>query len=77
MVSIYHNDIKVNEMQIDAAKGYNEANFDLTFSKKGLKSFSKMYENKNIITAQNGKNYLPKGTYIVKIGSESTNFSVK
>jgi photosystem II stability/assembly factor-like uncharacterized protein len=76
-VAIYHNDIKVNEMQIDAAKGYNEANFDLTFSKKGLKSFEKANKKTKIRAAQNGANYLPKGKYTIKVDDTTSKFEIK
>jgi hypothetical protein len=64
-------------MQIDAAKGYNEANFDLTFSKKGLKSFEKANKKTKIRAAQNGANYLPKGKYTIKVNDATSKFEIK
>ncbi|EAQ42667.1 glycosyl hydrolase [Polaribacter sp. MED152] len=76
-LAIYHGDAKVNEMEIASSKGYNEVDFDLTFSKKGLKTYEKANKNSKIRAAQNGVNYLPKGKYTIKIDDETSSFEIK
>ena len=76
-VEIFHGDVKVNEMQVDAAKGYNEASFDVSFSKKGLKAFKRANKNTSIKAAQNGTYYLPKGKYTIQIDGAKTSFEIK
>ncbi|WP_438973820.1 hypothetical protein, partial [Polaribacter sp.] len=76
-IAIYHGAVKVNEMQVAVSKGYNEVDFNLNFSKKGLKSFEKATKNSKIKAAQNGVSYLPKGKYTIKIGTESRDFEIK
>ncbi|WP_334056418.1 WD40/YVTN/BNR-like repeat-containing protein [Polaribacter sp. P097] len=76
-LAIYQGDVKVNEMEIAASKGYNEVEFDLTFSKKGLKAYEKANKNSKIRAAQNGVNYLPKGKYTIKIDDETSSFEIK
>ena len=76
-LAIYQGDAKVNEMEIAASKGYNEVDFDLTFSKKGLKAYEKANKNSKIRAAQNGVNYLPKGKYTIKIDDETSSFEIK
>jgi hypothetical protein len=74
-IDVYNGKIKVNSIEVEATKGYNESGFDVSFSKKGLKAYQK--ENKKIRKAANGIYYLPKGKYTVKIGEESSNFEIK
>ena len=76
-LAIYQGDAKVNEMEIAASKGYNEVDFDLTFSNKGLKAYEKANKNSKIRAAQNGVNYLPKGKYTIKIDDETSSFEIK
>jgi len=76
-LAIYQGDAKVNEMEIAASKGYNEVDFDLTFSKKGLKAYEKANKNSKIRAAQNGVNYLPKGKYTIKIDYETSSFEIR
>ena len=37
-VDVFSEDVKVNSFSINADKGFNEAKYDLSFSKKGLKN---------------------------------------
>jgi photosystem II stability/assembly factor-like uncharacterized protein len=76
-VEVYHGATKVNEMQVDTDKGYNEASFNISFSKKGLKAFEKANKNTSIKAAQNGAYYLPKGKYTIQIDDAKTTFEVK
>jgi len=76
-LSIYEEDIEVNTMVINADKGYNEAIFDVSFSKNGLKDYKKMTKKAKIKAAQNGVYYLPKGKYTIKIEDDKTKFEIK
>ena len=76
-VDIYQGDVKVNTISVEADKGFNEAKFDLSFSKKGKKAYEKANKKLKLSKAQNDKIYLPKGTYIAKIGNEKAEFKIK
>lgn len=76
-LDIYQGETLVNSISVKADKGYNEAIFNLSFSKKGLKNYQKANSNSKISKAQNGEYYLPKGKYIVKIGDASSSFEIK
>jgi photosystem II stability/assembly factor-like uncharacterized protein len=76
-LEIYHKEVKVNTLRVDADAGYNEASFDLSFSKSGRKDFQKANKGIKIKAAQNGVYYLPKGDFTVKIGDAESTFSVK
>tara|TARA_B110000238_G_scaffold200417_1_gene250489 strand:- start:169 stop:3012 length:2844 start_codon:yes stop_codon:yes gene_type:complete len=81
-VAIFKDEIKVNTMTVAADKGYNEVIFDVSFSKKGKRAFEKANRKKDTETAKlkaakNGVFYLPKGSYVVKIGGEESTFEVK
>jgi len=54
---------KVQELSVDAAKGLNSMPYDLTVSDKGAKTLG------NIRQAQNGKKYISKGIYTIKVSS--------
>lgn len=76
-IEVYHGDIVVNSINVDTDKGYNEATFDLSFSKKGRKDFQKANKKLTINAAQNGVYYLPKGEYTIKIGDAKQSFKIK
>jgi photosystem II stability/assembly factor-like uncharacterized protein len=76
-VSIYLGDVKVNSIDIDANNGFNEAIFDVCFSKKGRKMFEKANKKVELKAAKNGIFYLPKGKYVIKIGVAEGAFEVK
>lgn len=76
-IEIYNNDTKVNTIEVKADKGYNEATFDVSFSKKGKKSFEKANKNSELKPGKNGIYYLPKGKYTVKIESAENTFEIK
>ena len=81
-VDIFKDATKVNTIFIDADKGYNEMLFDVSFSKKGKRAFEKVNqkpapEKEVLKAAKNGVFYLPKGTYVVKIGAAESAFEVK
>ncbi|QOD59880.1 glycosyl hydrolase [Polaribacter haliotis] len=76
-IDVYAGDVKVNSISTDANKGYNEAKFDVSFSKKGKRAFEKENKKVKITKAQNDVFYLPKGKYTVKIGDAKSAFEIK
>lgn len=67
---------KLNSFSVDATKGFNYFDYDVTVTEKSLKS----YFNKKDIElkkAQNGVYYLPSGNYFIKIGETKKSFEVK
>ncbi len=54
--------IEVSAFDLEADKGYNVLSYDVAFSKEGKLAYLK--KNKMALkTADNGKTYLPKGSY--------------
>ncbi len=66
---------KLKEVDIDLEKGFNVIDYDLSISEKGKDFLEKTNEELLISKKKNGKYYLPKGSYDVKIVTE--NNSVK
>jgi photosystem II stability/assembly factor-like uncharacterized protein len=64
-------------LKIDASRGYNFAIYDLSFSEKGLKEYQKKNKKSQLEKKNNGKYYLPKGEYSVKIDDISKPFKIK
>ncbi len=64
-------------LKIDADKGFNFALYDLSFSEKGLKEYQKKHNKSKIEKRKNGKYYLPKGKYTIKIEDTTKNFKIK
>jgi photosystem II stability/assembly factor-like uncharacterized protein len=76
-LEVYHKDVLVNSISMNADKGFNEAIFDVSFSKKGKKYFEKANKETNLKEAKNGVFYLPKGKYVVKVGDAKSDFEIK
>lgn len=67
----------LNTIEVNADKGFNYIDYDLTITKKGRKSLLKENTNINIIKAKNDKYYLPKGKYNLTINSVTKSFEVE
>ncbi|OUS01494.1 glycosyl hydrolase [Flavobacteriales bacterium 33_180_T64] len=67
----------LNEIIINADKGYNYTSYDLTLTQKGRKALLKENSSLDINKAKNGKYYIPKGMYAIQIGNEKTDFEIK
>ena len=76
-LEIYQGETLVNAITVNADKGYNEFNFDVSFSKKGLKNYEKANKEAKLKAAANDVYYLPKGKYVVKIGDAKSAFEIK
>ena len=75
--TIYNGDVVVNSFKIETSKGFNEAKFDVSFSKVGLKNYKNVNKEAVLNAAKNGKTYLPKGKYKVKMGNAIKTFEIK
>jgi len=69
--------IVLNTLKQDAVAGFNFVEYDLSFSDKGLKTYQKKNEKSKIEKKKNGKYYLPKGKYTIKIDDVSKEFKIK
>ncbi|NNK72347.1 MAG: glycosyl hydrolase, partial [Flavobacteriaceae bacterium] len=69
-VELYAEDVK-------ADKGFNYVDYDISMTESGRKALMKSDSSLNISKAGNGKFYLPKGTYTIKIGSSQTELTVE
>ena len=58
--------VSVSQTTLEAEKGLNILSYDLAFSKKGKADYLKKYKRK-LVTAKDGKTYLPAGNYEVTI----------
>ncbi len=68
-VSVYKGDVLVHSQRFAADAGYNEFDYDLSISAKAAK--------KGARKAQNGKMYLTKGQYKIKVGNSEQSFKVR
>ncbi|WP_299619402.1 sialidase family protein [uncultured Tenacibaculum sp.] len=75
--TVYNGDVVVNSFKVETSKGFNEAKFDLSFSKTGLKNYKKTNKEAVLNAAKNGKTYLPKGKYKVTMGNAINTFEIK
>jgi photosystem II stability/assembly factor-like uncharacterized protein len=66
---------ELNNYQIDADKGVNVFEYDVTVSEKGKKAMAK--KDQEISEAKNGNYYLPKGNYSIDINGNKKEFVVK
>ena len=67
----------LNTVFVDANKGFNYADYDLTVTEAGKKDLMGEDISINITAAKNGKYYLPKGKYMIQMGGEKVDFEVK
>lgn len=70
-------DTELNSFTIEADKGFNYMDYDLSISEKGKKALMKENTSINITKAQNGKYYLPKGIYTIHIDNTKTKLEIK
>ncbi|MCA0152527.1 WD40/YVTN/BNR-like repeat-containing protein [Winogradskyella vincentii] len=68
---------ELNILSINSDKGFNYVHYNLAITEKGRKALMKENTSIDINKASNGKYYLPKGKYILKIGDAKTNLEIK
>ncbi|HEX9825413.1 MAG TPA: glycosyl hydrolase, partial [Flavobacteriaceae bacterium] len=61
------NNIELSSIKVNADKGFNYANYDLTITESGKTEWIKDNSSLEIKQADNGKYYLPKGKYTIQI----------
>lgn len=69
--------IELNRFSVQADNGFNDAEYNLTYSEKGKTAFLKKHKSTEIKKAKNGVYYLIKGKYFAKIGEAKKAFEVK
>ena len=69
--------IELQTLKVDADKGFNHVDYDLTITEEGRKALLKEESKLKIEKAENNKFYLPKGMYKIQIGGEKTTLEVK
>jgi photosystem II stability/assembly factor-like uncharacterized protein len=74
---VSENNSELNTIKVTSSKGFNYASYDLTITEKGKKALEKENSSLDINKSENGKYYLPKGTYTVQIDGTSTKFEIK
>ena len=67
----------LNEIKVNANKGYNYIDYNLELSKKGRKALLKENTSIDINKASNGKYYLPKGVYTIEVDGAKTKMEIK
>jgi hypothetical protein len=71
------NNIELSSIKVNADKGFNYANYDLTITESGKTEWIKDNSSLEIKQADNGKYYLPKGKYTIQIDDEKTTLEIK
>jgi hypothetical protein len=71
------NNIELNSIKVNADKGFNYADYDLTLTESGKELWQNEDPKLEIKKAANGKHYLPKGKYTVLINKEKTTLEIK
>ncbi|MBQ0786352.1 MAG: glycosyl hydrolase [Oceanihabitans sp.] len=67
----------LNTISVEADKGFNYVDYDLSLTKNGRKALLKENTSIDMEAAKNGAYYLPKGTYFIQIDGEKVKFEVK
>lgn len=68
---------QLQTIKVDADKGFNYVDYDLTLTDNGRKALLKEDGSLKIDPSKNGKFYLPKGTYTIQIGDQKTKLDIK
>lgn len=69
--------VELKAMSVETDKGFNTVTYDLTIPESAIKTKIKEDSKLDIKNAENGKYYLPKGNYVLQIGSEKTKLEIK
>jgi hypothetical protein len=67
----------LNEIKVDADKGFNYVDYDMSLTENGRKALIKENSELQVSKAKNDKYYLPKGNYSTQIGNEKKSFKVE
>jgi photosystem II stability/assembly factor-like uncharacterized protein len=69
--------VELNTILVDAEKGFNYLDYDVSITESGKNALQEVDKKTIINKAQNGKYYLPKGKYIIQLGSEKESLIIK
>ncbi|MEZ4801405.1 MAG: glycosyl hydrolase [Gelidibacter sp.] len=69
--------VELQTIPMEADKGFNNAQYDLTITENGRNALIKENEELQIPKAKNNKYYLPKGIYTVQIEEQKTKLEIK
>lgn len=70
-------ELLINEIIVNADKGFNTLKYDLTYSDKSVKTYNKQHKDTPIKKAKNDKYYLISGSYTIKIQNKSVTLELK
>jgi len=76
-IEILSEDKVLETISYQFEKGFNTISYDLTLNEKSRKSFLKKNTSIDIPEAKNGKYYLPKGDYLIRIGKNIQELEIK
>ena len=68
---------ELNEIKVNADKGFNSADYDLSITEAGRKALLKENSSVEINKADNGTYYLPKGVYTIQIDDQHPKLELK
>ncbi len=68
---------ELNSMKVNVDKGFNYVDYNLELTAKGRKALMKENTSIDINEASNGKYYLPKGVYTIRVGDAKTTLEIK
>ena len=71
------NGAELNSISVNTDKGFNYVEYNLELTSKGRNALLKENKSIDINEANNGKYYLPKGVYLVKIDDTKTKLEIK
>lgn len=67
----------LNELKVEADKGFNTSSYDLSITESGKKALEKENTSVEINKSGNGLYYLPKGVYTIQIDDQKTVLEIK
>ena len=67
----------LQSITVEATEGFNYVDYDITMTEDGKNALSAEDSELKLSKSQNGKYYLPPGSYIIKIGSGQTELKVE
>lgn len=71
------NNIELKSIEVDADKGFNYVDYDLTMTESGKTALTNDKTDLEIKKASNDKYYVPKGKYTIQINDQKTNLEIK
>lgn len=76
-LEVLFDDALVYSKPVTLTKGFNSVTYDVSMNKKSAKNFRKKAPKTEIKKAKNGVQYLPKGSYLIRLANATQKFTVK